>query len=559
LPLKERVKVENVCFPILRKGEIFMKSLAKNSLGMVFGPVLAMWIMLTGCDTGAGVTNDDIIWKEKEFSQEARDFLAYPDRDPSIQYERLSINDEIEIIAAYIPGSSKMPLIFNIHGGGGRKEHEMWSLERFAQEGFFAIAPDVAAHGDSGKGPILNMDAWLETVGYIDTLIAYCRQERTYIDTDNFAVSGGSMGGTITLLYGIYGKHRAKVLCPEISSPDLTQILNGRANGIMYRGEFVEEMPAEEARAKAVELSPINHLERFYDLPMYARFGELDTENGSEGAVRFIAALKDAGQTIQELYIIENGGHGVMQDGTPFPEPGRMSAVEYMKSHMGLSKKRVWLINLTTASESDLHFQLEDTSTDNWRLIAGSKAVERNNREKEFPLFSVKEGTYDLSNIPWDGTGTYWARIFTWDQTDGSILYVLPVKSEFSKEVTKIDFQNFKKAGRITITDCGVLNGKEVDIFLYTQDKQALLDSISDLPRRYGWGFRGIVENSQYDDWLGLESAGYFWGFGSEETMDLTVGIATIEENPAWYVTTSKKAITVNTQLSFTDFEAVNY
>jgi pimeloyl-ACP methyl ester carboxylesterase len=535
-----------------------MKNLARNSLGMVFGSVLTVWIMLTGCDTGANVAEDDIIWDKKEFNQEANDFLEHPDRDPSIRYERLSINDEIEIIAAYVPGSSEMPLIFNIHGGGGRKENEMWSIERFAQEGFFAIAPDVAAHGDSAKGPILNMDAWLETVGYIDTLIEYCKQERTYIDADNFAVSGGSMGGTITLLYGVYGKHRAKVLCPEISSPDLTQILNGRANGIMQQGEPAGEMPAAEARAKAVELSPINHLERFYDLPMYARFGELDTENGSEGAVKFIAALKAAGQTIQELYIIENGGHGVMQDDTPFPDPGRMSDMEYIKSHMGLSKRRVRLINLTTTSESDLHFELEDTSTDNWRLIAGSKAVERNNREKEFSLFSAKEGTYDLSNAPWEGTGTYWPRIFTWDQTNGSILYVPPAKAEFSGEVTEIDFRNFKQAGTITITDCGPLNGKEIDVFLYTQGTQTLLDSIPDLPARYGWGFSGIVEDSQYSNWLGLENTGYFWGLGNE-TINLTVGIATIEENPAWYVTTSKKAITANTQLSFTDFEVVNH
>jgi hypothetical protein len=327
----------------------------------------------------------------------------------------------------------------------------------------------------------------------------------------------------------------------------------------MYWGQPVGEIPEADARGKAVELSPINHLERFYDLPMYARFGELDRENGSEGALRFITALKNAGQTIQELYIIENGGHGIMQDGTPFPDPGRMSDMEYIKSHMGLSKNKVWLINLSTSSESNLQFELEDTSTDDWRLIAGSGAVERNSsREKILSLFSVKEGTYDLSNTPWEGTGIYWPRIFTWDPRNGSILYVPSAKSEFSGEVTKIDFQNFKQAGSITITDCSALNGKEIDIFLYIQETQELLDSIPDLPASYGWGFRGIVEDAQYSNWLGLESTGYFWGLG-DETINLTVGIATVEENPAWYVTTRKMAITVNTQLSFTDFEVVNH
>jgi hypothetical protein len=538
----------------------------KLFLGMITCIMLAIGLVLAGCDSGLGGTNggvtpeDDIIWKEKEFSQTAKEFINDQERDPSITYKRLSINDEIEIIAAYGSGSSKKPLMFRIHGGGGRKEQEMWSLEQFAQEGFFVIAPDVAAHGDSRKGPLVNMDGWLETVGYIDTLIEYCKQERSDVDTDNFAVSGGSMGGTITLLYGVYGKHRAKVLGPEISSPDLTLVLNGRANGIIDHGQGVGEKPKEDAMAQAVELSPINHLERFYDLPMYARFGELDIENGSEGAVRFIKALKDAGQTIQALYVIKNGGHGIMADGeTGFPEPGSMSFMEYIKSHMGLSKRRVRLTNLITASEADFHFELEDTSTDNWQIIAGSKAVERNNPEKEFTLFSAKEGTYELSNTPWEGKGTYWPRIFTWDQTNGSILYVPSTQRGFSDEVTSLDFRDFKKAGRITIKDCGILEGKEIDSFLYTQDREELLASLPDLPSRHGWGFRGIVEDSEYNNWLGLESAGYFWGIGSDETINLTVGIATVEETPAWYVTRTRKAITVNTQLSFTDFDEVSH
>ncbi|MDR2093973.1 MAG: hypothetical protein LBP76_00450 [Treponema sp.] len=179
--------------------------------------------------------------------------------------------------------------------------------------------------------------------------------------------------------------------------------------------------------------------------------------------------------------------------------------------------------------------------------------------EKEFSLFSAQEGTSDLSNTPWEGTGTYWPRIFTWDQTDGSVLYVPPAKREFSEEVTRLDFHDFKKAGRITITDCGALEGKEIDVFLYTQNKQTLLGSIPHLPPRYGWGFRGRVKDSRYNEWLGLESAGYFWGIGDNETTNLTVGIATIEENPVWYVTKDKQAITVDTQVSFTAFEEVSH
>jgi pimeloyl-ACP methyl ester carboxylesterase len=295
-------------------------------------------IALGGC--GGGADNNDptpptptptpspqLTVTEKQFNAEANIFLADPSRDPAIAFKRLSINEEIEIIVAYGPGSSKKPLIFDIHGGGGRKEHELWTLDRCAREGFFAIAPDVAAHGDSNKGPLLNMDAWLETVGYIDTLIEYCTT-RDDVDVSNFAVSGSSMGGSITLLYGAYGKNRPKVLLPELGAPDFTQILNGRANEIMNKGNAVGAELPEKVMEKATELSPTNHLEKFLGMPMYARFGELDYENGIEGVKEFKRKLEDAGETAQQLIIIEGGGHG------GFPDDSE-EKMNYLKAHMG--------------------------------------------------------------------------------------------------------------------------------------------------------------------------------------------------------------------------------
>jgi len=299
--------------------------------------VLALGLFFTGCVTRTNNTLDGvdgITVVEKAFNRDANNFFANQNRDRLITFKRLSINDEIEFIAAYNPGILRKPLFITIHGGGGRKEDELGTLDRLAHEGFFAIALDVAAHGDSTKGPLLNMDAWMETVRYIDTLIEYCNNGRNDVDADNFAIGGGSMGGTITLLYGIYGKYRPKVLSPEISSPDFTKILNGRANAIMNRGRQTGVASPESVMEKAVELSPINHLERFYDLPMYARFGEHDYENGVEGAITFVNNLKNAGQTVQRLYIIPNGLHGNMPNGNPFPEPE--PRIAYIKKYVGL-------------------------------------------------------------------------------------------------------------------------------------------------------------------------------------------------------------------------------
>jgi len=304
---------------------------------LIFG-ALAFCLLFINCNTGNDITPDEdyeiVSIETKPFNEEANNFVTNH-RDPAITFERLSINDEIEFITAYRPGSSKKPLYITIHGGGGRKEGELWNLNGHAQAGFFAIALDVAAHGDSPKGPMLSMDAWVETVKYIDTLIEYCKYERTDVNADKFVIGGVSMGGTITLLYGTRGKYRPAVLCPEIGSPDFAKILNGRANGIMDKGAGAGEAPPESVREKAIELSPIHQLEKFYGIPMYARFGEKDFDAGAEGAITFVNALKDAGQTIQKLFIIPDGLHGEMPDHTPFPEmePPRM---EYIKQHVGL-------------------------------------------------------------------------------------------------------------------------------------------------------------------------------------------------------------------------------
>jgi hypothetical protein len=60
---------------------------------------------------------------------------------------------------------------------------------------------------------------------------------------------------------------------------------------------------------------------------MYARFGELDT--GIEGVKEFIGKLRNAGETIQELIVVEGGGHG------GFPDDSE-ARINYLKTHMDM-------------------------------------------------------------------------------------------------------------------------------------------------------------------------------------------------------------------------------
>jgi len=295
--------------------------------------------------------------KEKVFNVEAKNFFDnLPEEEKEdMVYNRLSLGD-IEFIEMYRDDGTAKPLMFLLHGGPGRKEQMLNEVKHYAHEGFYAIAPDAAAHGENTRGPMLNMDAWLETVGYIDTLIDYAGTLKQ-ADSSRFGVAGISMGGTMTFLYGTKGEHTPSVLLPEIGTPDFMGILNGRANLIMscgipvgidtpeMRQYFLENLrisensyneaekslreTEDEIIKKARELSPINYIERFINIPMYARFGGKDDACGVGGVRLFIDKLKETGGAIQELIILEDYGHG----GFPDDYDVRMS---YVKKSMGI-------------------------------------------------------------------------------------------------------------------------------------------------------------------------------------------------------------------------------
>jgi GntR family transcriptional regulator len=266
---------------------------------------------------------------KKEFNSEAARFfgnLSEEDRKGMV-YQRLSMGD-IEFIKMYRDDGKEKPVMFVIHGGPGKKEQVLDWVNKYSHEGFYTITLDVAAHGENNRGPMLNMDAWLETIGYIDTLIEYAKKSKQ-VDSKRFGIAGFSMGGTIAFLYGARGKYIPSVLLPEIGTPDFTEILNGRANGIYDHSNFIGEDTSEEIIKKAQELSPLNDIERFINIPMYARFGETDDKCGIGGVRLFIDKLKKAGGTIQELTILAGYGHG----GFPDDYGTRMN---YIKKYVGI-------------------------------------------------------------------------------------------------------------------------------------------------------------------------------------------------------------------------------
>ena len=117
--------------------------------------------------------------KKREFNTESTKFfndLAKEEKEGMV-YQRLSMSD-IEFIKMYHNDGKEKPVMFVIHSDSGKKEQVLDLVNKYSHEGFYTIALDVAAHGESSRRPMLNTDAWLETVGYIYTLIEYAKKSK---------------------------------------------------------------------------------------------------------------------------------------------------------------------------------------------------------------------------------------------------------------------------------------------------------------------------------------------------------------------------------------------
>jgi len=134
--------------------------------------------------------------KKKEFNAESKKFfddLSKEEKEGMV-YQRLSMGD-IEFIKMYRDDGKEKPVMFVIDSDSGRKEQILALVNKYSHESFYTIALDVAAHGESSRGPMSNMDAWLETVGYIYTLIEYAKKSKQ-VYGKHFDIAMISTGGT---------------------------------------------------------------------------------------------------------------------------------------------------------------------------------------------------------------------------------------------------------------------------------------------------------------------------------------------------------------------------
>lgn len=141
---------------------------------------------------------------------------------------------------------TRKPVVILIHGGGGNKDETLpWAVS-LAEQGFYALSIDAAAHGGNTSGPLDALKCWVVTVTQIDAVLDHYAAAVSQADTERLGIAGGSMGGAICFAYGAHGKYTPDVIVSVSGTPDYTQMSDSPLYDRYGSGEPAEAFMTED-------------------------------------------------------------------------------------------------------------------------------------------------------------------------------------------------------------------------------------------------------------------------------------------------------------------------
>ncbi len=177
-------------------------------------------------------------------------------------------------------GSDERPIPFLLwmHGRTASKELDPGRYLRLARAGIGSCAIDLPGHGErgseAGMRPEMLLDNIERAVEEIDDVVL--AMGRRGFDLDRMAIGGMSMGGMAALVR-LQRPHRFRAAILEATSG------HWRAQ---HQRQFFDHESAD-------RLDPIQHLERWRELPVLAVHSRLDEWVSFEGQLAFLEALKE--------------------------------------------------------------------------------------------------------------------------------------------------------------------------------------------------------------------------------------------------------------------------
>jgi carboxymethylenebutenolidase len=190
-------------------------------------------------------------------------------------------------------GAGRHPAMIYMHERYGPVQHSMDVIQRLADNGFVAVAPDMFYRYEGDRGAIERAEARYDlkdtdSLADLDLVMAWLRSQ-DYVMGDEIGIMGVCQTGREPILYAA---HRNDVAAIVIM------------NGGVYPREFI---PVEDRPTSVSEWFPK------LSCPVLGLFGEGDSLIPLENIARFRAEMEQARKSY-EVHIFRDAPHGWIND-----------------------------------------------------------------------------------------------------------------------------------------------------------------------------------------------------------------------------------------------------
>lgn len=220
---------------------------------------------------------------------------------------------KIGVMEVYKNDGKSKPLVIVQHAINAKRQDVIKSAYRYAEAGYFVVAPDLYAHGDrkAEDKRELVMQGAVNTSKSYDSIIEYYIADPR-CNTDKFGITGYSLGGMVAFHYAAYGTYRPTAVAPCISTPNWQDLEKTYLlDTIIPTGDASQDGDAAKIKnAKKVlsENSPINNYDKMKDIHILMQNGGDDNILDAKGVTELYYLLSPLGTDIT-LMIHEKQGH----------------------------------------------------------------------------------------------------------------------------------------------------------------------------------------------------------------------------------------------------------
>ncbi len=174
----------------------------------------------------------------------------------------------------------RRPLVFFLHGLGGKKEDVIAYARDLAAQGYVVVAPDCVGHGESKPEETLNFfDVIQRTAAGCGSILEYY-QSSDYADPSHFSLAGISMGGMTALYFGAYSQLQPTAIVSICATADWESLLGTKEIYTKFQAGERTAITDEEERNQMiismVQNSPDRNLEYLLQIPILMINGRED-------------------------------------------------------------------------------------------------------------------------------------------------------------------------------------------------------------------------------------------------------------------------------------------